>query len=247
MNSLHVTDQLPGYVLETLDSNERRETANHLSLCPSCRQDLARYQDSMDLLAEAIPMQETSSDLRSKVLMRVHEAARRRQNPLPAQSSWTRFATAIQQFLAKPTGMAVFGSTIVLLIVLLLNTIQLNQQLSSLQARLPSNDIRIVQFSGTDRAPGSSGYLMIFNNETAGVLAIHDAPLLDPGFQYQVWMVKDGVRTNGGVFSVNTRGYGSLQIEANQPLGNFQSIGITIEPAGGSLTPTGAKVMGGTL
>jgi anti-sigma-K factor RskA len=127
-----------------------------------------------------------------------------------------------------------------------LNNLWLGKENSDLRARIPAN-INIVNLEGTTNAPGSTGYLMVFKNENVGVLAVEDIPVLDTKHQYQLWLVRDGKRSNGGVFSVSQNGYGTLRIMADQPLANFQSFGITVEPWGGSPQPTGKKVLGTKL
>jgi anti-sigma-K factor RskA len=49
------------------------------------------------------------------------------------------------------------------------------------------------------------------------------------------------------VFSVDSKGYASIWVYSQAPLIQYQQFGITIEPTGGSLGPTGAKVLGGKL
>lgn len=72
-------------------------------------------------------------------------------------------------------------------------------------------------------------------------------PKLDESQQYQLWLIKDGERTSGGVFSVTSSGYGWVYVRTPDPLASYQAAGITIEPAGGSPGPTGDKVLGGNL
>jgi anti-sigma-K factor RskA len=62
-----------------------------------------------------------------------------------------------------------------------------------------------------------------------------------------LWLIQDGQRTSGGVFSVSDEGYGSLWISSPEPLATYSAFGITIEPAGGSPGPTGDKVLGSPL
>ena len=57
----------------------------------------------------------------------------------------------------------------------------------------------------------------------------------------------NGERTSGGTFTVDERGRSWVYIRSPQPLTNYKSIGITIEPAGGSHKPTGPKMMGSNL
>ncbi len=65
---------------------------------------------------------------------------------------------------------------------------------------------------------------------------------------YQFWLIDpSGDRTSGGTFSVDAQGRGWVLIRSPKPLNNFQSVGVTIEPEGGSPAPTGAKMMGTSL
>jgi anti-sigma-K factor RskA len=136
-----------------------------------------------------------------------------------------------------------------LLVILLLgvNNILLRQQVKELQAQVPSGYMQIVRLESTDLAPETSGYVMVFRDQNYGSLAVTHAPLLTEDQQYQIWLIQDGVRTSGGVFSVNEDGYGNLMVSAEQPLDSFQSFGVTIEPLGGSPQPTGEKILGGEL
>jgi anti-sigma-K factor RskA len=61
------------------------------------------------------------------------------------------------------------------------------------------------------------------------------------------WLIENGQRTSGGVFSVSQEGYGSLRVSSPQPLSNYSAFGITVEPVGGSPGPTGNKVLGSPL
>ena len=45
-----------------------------------------------------------------------------------------------------------------------------------------------------------------------GTLVVDKLAVLDSNQQYQVWLIKDGQRISGGVFSVNHDGYASLEI-----------------------------------
>ena len=65
-------------------------------------------------------------------------------------------------------------------------------------------------------------------------MLFRSAPVPPPGYQYQAWLILDGKRVSGGVFSVNTDGYGVLQITSDRPLDQYDSLGVTLEPAGGT-------------
>jgi anti-sigma-K factor RskA len=151
------------------------------------------------------------------------------------------------QLFGNPLAMAA-GLAVVIALLLVINSFVLSNRVKDLQAAAPvQGEMRLVRLKGTENAPQTVGYLMVFADEKYGTLAVENAAVLDPTQQYQIWLIKDGVRTSGGVFSVNQVGYGVLEIWSDQPLQNYQSFGITIEPAGGSPQPTGKKVLGGDL
>ena len=103
-----------------------------------------------------------------------------------------------------------------------------------------------VALNGTKIAPNAAGMLVMDTHGEYGVLVVDSLPQLTNDQQYQLWLIEDGQRTSGGIFSVNEGGYGSIVLVSPQrPLTEYPSFGITIEPAGGSPGPTGDKVLGG--
>ncbi len=99
--------------------------------------------------------------------------------------------------------------------------------------------------TGSQFSPDAIGTLVISKDGDHGTLVVDGLPVLDGEHQYQVWLIRDGSRASGGVFSVDKFGYGALWISSPEPLKNYQAFGVTIEPTGGSPGPTGNKVLGG--
>jgi hypothetical protein len=251
----HVFDLLAGYALGCLDDEDLLTVARHLPHCPVCRSELAAYWIATDQLALAVPLRIPPADLKAKILRRVgsgaDSAAASAPVPAPTLSAPTQgeggFLHVLRGLFLRPSG-ALFGAAAVLLVVFLaLSNLLLWQQVQSLQGRVPSDHTRIVMLEGTNKAPGTRGYMMVFSGENYGTLVVEDAPALPGDYQYQLWLIQDGKRTSGGVFSVDRQGYGTLQISADRPLEKFSSFGVTIEPQGGSPGPTGEKVLGGDL
>ena len=50
-----------------------------------------------------------------------------------------------------------------------------------------------------------------------------------------------------GLFTVDSTGYGQAIVIPIIPFAEVDAIGITVEPEGGSLDPTGANVLSGDL
>ena len=74
-----------------------------------------------------------------------------------------------------------------------------------------------------------------------------DLPPLPYGMVYQVWLIKDSRVHGAGWFTVDSTGYGQTVIIPVAPFREFDAVGITIEPRGGSIDPTGVSVLSGGL
>lgn len=233
----HVFDLLPGYALGSLDEEELLQVARHLPVCAACRQELSTYWDAVDELVLSMPLRTPPPGLKNKVLRRVAPAAK------PAVRSQS--ARPVRRWFTWPLGLSLGALALVIILVLGLSNLLLWRQVTELQTRVPDAHMQLVRLGGTPEAAETRGYLMVFKNETYGTLVVENAPQLDPEHQYQLWLIRDGKRTSGGVFSVDKDGYGTLQVWAKQPLDSFPSFGVTVEPAGGSPGPTGQKVLGG--
>jgi anti-sigma-K factor RskA len=72
---------------------------------------------------------------------------------------------------------------------------------------------------------------------------------LESGQEYQAWLVRpDGSRVSGGVFAADPNSlFTSAVLNTPGPVGEFSGLGVTVEPAGGSLTPTGPRVLSADL
>jgi anti-sigma-K factor RskA len=112
-------------------------------------------------------------------------------------------------------------------------------------AAAPGNDFRVIRLAGTTAAPQASAWVVMSGDGRAGTLITEWLPALPPDKEYQLWLTKDGQRTNGGTFWVDDKGYASLWVDTKEPLVDYKQFGVTIEPKGGSPGPTGKKVLGG--
>ena len=236
----HVMDLIPGYALDCLNEEEKQQVAEHLSQCSSCQKELDSYQRIVDQLQEAVPPAEPPPELKHKILLGV-QLKRTPEKADEAKPAWQRFWTRLQ------SGAPVWAyASFALVVILAASNIWMMQRVNRLETTSQA-EFRLVSLTGTDKAPNSTGLLVMGHDGNMGTLVVDSLPTLDETQQYQLWLIKDGQRTSGGVFSVSKDGYGALAISAPQPLKDFAAFGITIEPAGGSPGPTGDKVMGGKL
>jgi len=254
----HVFDLLPGYALACLDEQDLLQVSRHLPHCPICRAELETYWATADQLAFSLLVQVPPDRLKVSLMKRIQEAeagsavprtdsiAAQEQRAAPDMRADTRGGGGIWQSLAnffRANALAWGVLALLLVLALSISNLLMWQQVRDIRSRVPVDEVNIVKLVGTENAPQATGYLMVFEEENYGTLVVEHAPELDAGYQYQLWLIKDGQRISGGVFSVDEDGYGVLEIESNEPLSSYPTFGVTIEPEGGSPGPTGSRVL----
>lgn len=100
---------------------------------------------------------------------------------------------------------------------------------------------------GTGPWSTARGVVMFSYTSNRGLLLVTDLPALPADRIYRVWLIRDGIKYNAGWFTVDPLGYGQTIIIPLEPFGQFDGMGITIEPRGGSGDPTGVNVLEGDL
>jgi len=240
MSTMHVSDSIPAYTLGILDDAEQDVVRRHLSGCAVCQEELRAYQQVLEQLPMAVPQRNPPLYLRAAILQRAAAAA-----PAPrraARPAWLAWLT-------HPLSPAVGWLALVLIVVLAGISLSQWQQLQIPAAPVTptmASNFRLVRMT-PPQSGDASGLLVISDEGTFGTLVVDGLEPLGPAQQYQLWLIKDGKRSNGGVFSVQDDGYGVLKINSPLLLIQYQTFGVTIEPFGGSPGPTGKKVLGGGL
>ena len=234
----HVLDLLPAYAIGSLEADEFQRVEEHLLSCLVCRNESSAFQRIADELSFAASGAAPSADLRDRLMQRVHSVNKARaQIPPrePARPFWERLLPA--------WGLA----SLFLIIVLGASSFLLWQRVSNLEFATAPGGMRAVPLSATDSAPSATGFVLISVDGEDGALIVDGLPPLEESLEYQLWLIRDGKRTSGAVFSTDERSYGGTRIRAPRSLLDYSAVDITIEPAGGSSQPTGVQVLGGPL
>ena len=93
--------------------------------------------------------------------------------------------------------------------------------------------------------PGSAAIAQVawLENSNTAILRAENFPLLEAGKEYQLWLISGDQRTSGGVFTVDDYGCATILFHPEGSLEDFDGMGITPEPAGGSPGPTAPPVV----
>jgi anti-sigma-K factor RskA len=225
--------------LGCLDQEEEILVSEHLVTCAACRAELGSYQTVVDQLAWAAPAAVPPARLKRRLLEQIQPT--RPARAAEPELSWWEQLMGLWQRVAPAWGVV----SLLLILALAVGSLTSNPQGDG--SKTVPGGMRVVSLAGTEVVPAATGTIVISGSGEYGALVVDGLPALGEAQQYQLWLIKDGQRTSGGVFSVNSEGYGTLWISSPVPLSNYPSCGITIEPAGGSSGPTGDKVLGGSL
>jgi anti-sigma-K factor RskA len=238
----HVLDLLPAYAIGSLEADELKRVEEHLLSCWDCRNELSAFQTVADALSLAAPLAAPSPDLRDRLMQRVHSANKVRPKgqeqaatPAPARPFWERLLPA--------WGLA----SLFLIIGLAASTLILWQRVGRLEFATAPGGMRAVPLSATGSVPSATGFVLISVDGDEGALVVDGLPPLGESQQYQLWLLRDGQRTSGAVFSTDEKSYGGTRIRAPRSLLDYSAVDITVEPSGGSSQPTGVQVLGGPL
>lgn len=232
-----VRPELPALAADALDEAEAAPIRAHLDGCAACRAEYAAYLEALSALAEELAAGPPAA-VRDRVL-----AAARADLARPAR--WRERLLALG--LAAALVLSVFG---------LVQQFALRQQVDRLQ-RWATDEYELWDFvlspnlvirplRATDPASGAYGRLLYIPGRRA-VLVVNKLPPLGNGQVYQAWLRRDGERMSVGTFQPDESGRARLFFELPPDFDTYQEMGVTIEPAGGSPTATGPRVLAGPL
>jgi hypothetical protein len=266
--------QLAAYALGEAEASA--ELLAHLATCPACQRDLRAYVQVARMLPYDAPDVAPPAGLRERILAAVAEPAGPRASAtpqpdatLPQLAAPSPHSGASASLTPRPTRHGwlpapalqvrrwwVFAFVFAALVALLAWNIVLQNQLSAQSAQIASNrqnwqkmigllnDSKVRWYAiGGDMA---KGHFWAAPSGQVACLVVQGLPAVAAGQAYQVWLIHGAERTSGGVFDARD-GNGWILIQLDEPLANYDSIGVTVEPRAGSATPTGPPVLRGAL
>ncbi|HXG24714.1 MAG TPA: anti-sigma factor [Chthonomonadales bacterium] len=255
MDPQQIEELFPFYVLDALSDEEREIVETYLEEYPEARQEVEELRSAAAALPYGVRPVEPSGHSRRALMSRVAADARRR---FPAQASGPGLLRGENIIRTFTLGIA----TLAVIWVMILNAqvARLRSEISTLdealvvqsnrlqqfEARLPQtapSNVITVSLKGTEAQPQAQGQLIADPSSNSAVLVIVGLSPLEPGRTYQVWLIDGGTPVSAGLLAVDEHGQGVLVLTAEDAIGSFRSLGISIEPEGGSRQPTGDIVV----
>src|ERR1041385_6301169 len=229
-------EMIPARALSALDAAEAQTLNEHLENCAECRKELDDWQATAAALALGANPAEPSPRVRERIL---DEVRKHLVEPkvVPFRSTprnlWSSFGS-----LGAMAAAVLFTALIVALVVLWRqnNAIQTELQQSREFVQLvTSPGARVRELKGVDLGAGATATVAYDTNGRA-ILVANKLPGVPQGKAYQLWfIVGNKPPLPGKTFAPDSSGKGTLQ---EQMALESPTFAITLEPAGGSTTPT---------
>ena len=197
----HVLDLLPAYALGSLNSDDDSRVEQHLSSCLVCRNESNALRAAAEQLSFAAPAIAPPLDLKDRLMQRV-QAARPGQR-VPAQVSGRPWLERL---------LPVWGLASLCLIIALAGLNLFLWQQHDQPELLSHNGMWAAPLRSPDLASRATGFVLISEDGDSGALVVDGLPPLANGQQYQLWLIRDGQRTSGAVFSTDEKNYATTRI-----------------------------------
>ncbi|HYU21483.1 MAG TPA: anti-sigma factor [Chloroflexota bacterium] len=234
-----------GYALGALDADDLARLRAHLPECDRCRTLIAEYGSVVVALPAELDEMEASPELRDRIL----EAAGAKWETTPTERFAAPFARPRAPLWALP-----LSALLAVALGLGYWNYRLQQQLAIQTAVIEDQQRALAvvaaggrqwTLAGTDSAPRAGGVLVQAAGDPRPFLFAHDLPDLPPQQMYQAWIIAAGTPQEAGLLPPGQDGTHVVRLD--RPLGSADTVAVTIEPAGGSRSPTGRIVLAGKL
>ena len=229
MSELH--DLTGSYVVDALTEPERRAFENHLVDCAACRQEVAELRATSALLAVTTP-HEPPAQLRELIMSRTAAMPQRWPAPPARIRSATWLVAAAAALLLALVGGGYWATG------LSRTNDRLAAQASVMNAVLSAPD---VQATSADVATGGQATIVSSRTRATAVFVASGLSRPDAAHVYELWWITaSGKALPAGTFAPASDGsaFASMQVGAGSG-----TVGLTVEPAGGSQQPTTKPVV----
>ncbi len=114
----------------------------------------------------------------------------------------------------------------------------------ALQQAAAAPSAKTAFLEGTDPAQDAIGALVAgYREDEIGMLVLSGLPPTPPGYVYQLWIQDAGITTSITTFVVDAMGYARIEVPYVYLSDGVISGSLTLEPSGGSQSPSGTKIM----
>lgn len=223
------------YAAGALDEREAAEFLDHLKRSPETRAYLAENEQALTAFPKALSPVAPPSFIKARLMQQVESEVF---SAAPASLFFS---------LNWATGLVMAG----LVVTLGVSVVQTREKMMNYKKvadDLVSAETQVVAMKPLEAAKPVSNGKMIWNPKTCkGTFIVSNLPDLPAGKEYQLWAISGSETIPAGVFKVSETGCAKFDIEGIPQDKSVDKFAVTLEPAGGVRTPTGAMYLVGAL
>jgi anti-sigma-K factor RskA len=253
MNHVQANELLAALALDAVDGAERQDLDAHIADCPRCQSELDAMLEVAGALGNTVePLPE---HLWSSISSRMYED---RTVPAPrltiqsedsssSSSSRRRHSSRIRRPLVVP--LAVAAVVVAVLAFQLINADRRDSNLQSALAQSSSSQVAAALHTpghtlvNLDSSPQHTLAKFVLLPDGRGYLVDSHMPALGPNETYQLWGVINGRAISIGLMGRTPRDVAFTIAGPPRP----SELAVTVEPSGGTSTPTTPMVASGTV
>ena len=260
MNRDEIMELAAGYALGSLEREDRARFEALLEAGdPAAVAGLREFQSTVVAVAEDV-RESPSPHVRRALMDRIAAEGREAERPGPAPAAVTPlrprrriwpviWAGAMAAGLAAiAVGLGLSASYERRLAELSREAGALREELGrqqSVVAILRDPATQVVGLAGQPASPEARAR-MLWHATAGGIFVAAGLPPAPPGKAYQLWAIAgQNPPVSAGVFTVDARGTGSLQVPPLPGIARVDVFAVTLEPAGGLPSPSGAMYLVG--
>lgn len=237
MNSPDIHTLAGAYALDALPAEERRFFAAHLDVCDACRAEVAELHATAAKLGEAVA-EPAPTSLRERVLAEIDTV--RQDPPPPAPPRRASLRERARGIMLGAAAAALVGAVALAAVIGTMSA-----RIEQLEARNAEvYEILAAEDAQTLSVHGSGGIRARFitsRTEERTMMIAEGLSKLDQDRTYELWLIDDSGAQPAGLFRPNDDGRAVHLLATALP--EHTTVGITIEPAGGSLQPTTEPIL----
>ncbi len=226
-------DLKEAYALGALSEQERREVEDYLRHQPELGAEVDDLESVANLLALAPQEHEPSPKLRRDLLRRISSSS----DVTPALDPSARQTGLGRLF--GPGGLAAAAALALVTLGMFAWNASLQEENQTLQGELEGQQ-KSYALQSTGEAQEVRGEVVRLPDERV-VLVAEDLPSPPEGETYQAWIMREDVPEPAGLFEPNDTGAAAAPIEGS--IEGADAVAVTVEPSGGSSSPTSDPLM----
>jgi anti-sigma-K factor RskA len=226
-------DLKEAYALSALSEQERREVEDYLGEHPELHAEVDDLESTANLLALAPQDHEPSPKLRRDILRRISDSSvvTTAADPSARQTGlWRLFG---------PGGLAAAAALALVAIGMFAWNASLQEENQTLQGKLEGQQ-KSYALQSTGAAQEVRGEVVRLGDERA-VLVAEDLPSPPEDKTYEAWILREDVPEPAGLFEPNDTGAAAAPLEGS--IEGADAVAVTVEPSGGSSSPTSDPLM----